>query len=172
MQYVTVHLNFSATALKKEHPQTVAVVLSSIAADRAAELLVGESCRLVLNTEHELGMHSSAAAAAEAVAPEADALIVMLADMPLVTASMLETIRAEYMSTAGSLVVSRYGDVIAPPTLFDRSLFPHLRSMGGGSVKALVERFWSEASVVDWRPSQLQDIDTLADFEALRGDGE
>ena len=134
-------------------------------------MLAGDPCRLVMNPEHELGMHSSLAVAAEAVAQEVDALIVMLADMPLVTAAMLETIRSKYLSSGSRLVVSRYGDVVAPPTLFDRSFFPHLRSMKEGNVKDMVERFWGDALVVDWHPSLLRDIDTPDDFESLRTNG-
>ena len=143
------------------------VVVVGFEADRATDLLTGEPCRLVVNAEHEIGMHSSAAAAAEAVARDAEALIIMLADMPLVTAAMLETIRCKHQSTGAGLIASRYGDVVAPPTLFDHSLFPHLQSMTGGSVKTIVEKFWSEALVVDWHPSLLRDIDTPDDFEAL-----
>ena len=148
------------------------VVVVGFEADRAAELLSGEPCRLVMNPAHELGMHSSVAAAANAVAQEAEALIVMLADMPLVTAAMLEMIQAEYLSSGSRLIVSRYGDIVAPPTLFDRSFLPRLQSIEGGNVKALVERFWSDASVLDWQPSLLRDIDTRGDFEALLTDGE
>jgi molybdenum cofactor cytidylyltransferase len=119
-----------------------------------------------------VGMFTSAAAAAHAVTQEADALVILLADMPLVAATMLETMVAEYLKSGSRLVVSRYGDIIAPPTLFDRALFPHLQSMEGGNVKELVERFWSDATVVDWQPALLQDIDTPSDFEALSAGGE
>ncbi len=143
------------------------VVVIGFEADRAGDELVGEPCRLVVNPEHALGMHSSAAAAADAVAQEADALVIMLADMPLVSATMLEAIQEEYLGSSGSLVLSRYGEVTAPPTLFDRSLFPYLQSMEEGPLKPLVERFRSEASVIDWSPLLLRDIDTQEDFEAL-----
>jgi len=143
------------------------VVVVGFDSDRVADLLASRPCRLVTNPTHELGMHSSAAAAAKAVAQEADALVILLADMPLVTISMLRKIKAEYLSTSSRLVVSRYGDVVAPPTLFDRALFPRLQALRGGSVKALVEEFWQDAAVIEWSPSRLRDIDTPDDFAAL-----
>jgi len=146
------------------------IVVVGFEADRAAEMLAGEPCHIVMNPAHDLGMHSSAAAAADAVAQEAEALLIMLADMPLVTAAMLEEVQAEYVSGGNRLVVSRYGEVVAPPTLFDRSIFPHLQAMEGGNVKTLIERFWSDAAVIDWQPSLLRDIDTPDDFEGLRAD--
>ena len=147
------------------------IVVVGFEADRAAEMLAEEPCRIVLNPAHDLGMHSSAAAAADAVAQEAEALLIMLADMPLVTTAMLEEVQAEYVSSGNRLVVSRYGEVVAPPTLFDRSIFPHLQAMEGGNVKTLIEKFWSDAAVLDLQPSLLRDIDTPDDFEALRANG-
>ena len=61
----------------------------------------------------------------------ARAAVVMLADMPFVTPDMLRTLLARYRESAPPLVVSRYGEVTAPPILYDRVLFPELEAYEG-----------------------------------------
>jgi CTP:molybdopterin cytidylyltransferase MocA len=147
------------------------IVVAGFDYDRVSEHLAGQACRIIENTRYAAGMHSSAAAAARAAATEAEALVILLVDMPLVTAAMLERLQAEYLAGATRLVASRYGDVVAPPTLFGASLFPRLQSLEGGDVRRVVEDLWDEATVLDWPPSLLQDIDTPADLEELLAAG-
>jgi CTP:molybdopterin cytidylyltransferase MocA len=65
------------------------------------------------------------------------------------------------------LVVSRYGDVAAPPLLFRRALFDELLAWtGDGCGKAVVQRHWDEAAFLDWPPAALADVDTPEDFAA------
>jgi len=143
------------------------IVVAGFEFEKVADHLAAQPCRIIENTRYETGMHSSAAAAARAVSDEVEALVMLLADMPLVNASMLEQLQAEYLTGSAQLVASRYGDVVAPPTLFGASLFPLLRSLEGGDVRQLVEELWDEVAVLDWPPSLLRDIDTPADLEAL-----
>jgi CTP:molybdopterin cytidylyltransferase MocA len=66
------------------------------------------------------------------------------------------------------LVVSDYGGVNAPPTLYDRGLFPELLAMTGeGCGKQVVRRHLSEAAVVSWPESALTDIDLPEDYERM-----
>ena len=62
------------------------------------------------------------------------AAVVMLADMPFVTAAMLARVAARE-GTAAPMVVSRYGEVNAPPILYDRSLFAELLALPGAGVR-------------------------------------
>ncbi|MFM8909337.1 MAG: DCC1-like thiol-disulfide oxidoreductase family protein [Gemmatimonadota bacterium] len=66
------------------------------------------------------------------------------------------------------LEVSRYGDVLAPPLLFRRALWPELLAwQGEGCGKAVVRAHLDEASLHDWRPEALADVDTPEDYAAL-----
>ena len=105
----------------------------------------------------------------EALGPSVPATVVMLSDMVEVTESMLRTIaRASARGTA-PLEVSRYGDVLAPPLLFRRALWPELLAWHGeGCGKAVVRAHGAEASVHDWPATALRDIDTPSDYDALR----
>lgn len=103
-----------------------------------------------------------------------DAAMVMLADMVHVTTPMMralcEGLRAnETQAGAAPLAVSRYGDVLAPPLLFRRSLWPELLAWHGeGCGKAVVRAHLAEAQMHDWAVEALQDVDTPEDYEAVR----
>jgi len=95
------------------------------------------------------------------------AAVVMLADMVLVTEQMLAAVVATARGSDAHLVVSRYGEVTAPPLLFRRALFGELLAWTGeGCGKTVVQRHRGEAAFVDWPPAALADVDTPEDFAA------
>jgi CTP:molybdopterin cytidylyltransferase MocA len=66
-------------------------------------------------------------------------------------------------------VVSQYGEVNAPPTIYARSLFPELLAMTGeGCGKQVVRRHIHEAAIVSWPEVALADIDVPEDYERIR----
>ena len=85
--------------------------------------------------------------------------------MPRVTAEMITALVERYRETAAPLVVSEYGGVHAPPTLYDRSLFAEIREMRGeGCGRQVVRRHREEASAVAWPADRLADVDVPADL--------
>src|SRR6266516_3427620 len=71
--------------------------------------------------------------------------------------------------TEAPLVVSRYGDVTAPPLLFRRALFGELLAWSGeGCGKTVVQRHRDEAVYLDWPAQALADVDTPEDFAAAQ----
>ncbi len=104
-----------------------------------------------------------------ALGAEVGAAIVMLGDMVRVTPETLAMLVAAARGTDAPLVVSRYGDVTAPPLLFRRALFPELLAWTGeGCGKTVVKAHSHEAMYVDRPVALLADVDTPEDFEALR----
>lgn len=96
-----------------------------------------------------------------------DAALVMLADMVRVSTPMLRALVDE--ASSAPLNVSRYGEVYAPPLVFSRALWPELLAWHGeGCGKAVVRAHEAEARVHDWPEDALHDVDTPADYEALR----
>jgi molybdenum cofactor cytidylyltransferase len=103
-----------------------------------------------------------------ALGPEIDATVVLLADMVHITTDMLRELIASSTLGNAPLEVSRYGDVLAPPLLFRRSLWPELLAWHGeGCGKAVVKAHQQDASMHDWPSTALIDIDTPADYRAL-----
>lgn len=139
-------------------------------AEEARTELDDIDCRVVLNREFEHGITTSLIAGLSALAPDVPAAVVLLADMPLVTAGMIADLVARYRVTGAPLVVSDYDGVHAPPMLYDRSLFAELRSMTGesGCGRQVVKRHRSEAEVLQWPSAALADIDVPADLARMR----
>jgi molybdenum cofactor cytidylyltransferase len=139
------------------------------AALRAAIADVG-GCVPVENPSPESGMNGSLAVGLRAAPERVGAAIVVLGDMPFVAPDRLRAMADRWRAGARPLVASRYGEVLAPPVLFDRSLFAELCSApaGDGQGRAVTRRHLPEAAVVDWPPEALADVDAPRDLAAAR----
>ncbi|HEY7512045.1 MAG TPA: nucleotidyltransferase family protein [Vicinamibacteria bacterium] len=132
--------------------------------------LDGLACVPVVNPDHAEGAGTSVRTGVRQAAG-ADALMVVLADMPFVTSEMIATLARRYRATRAPLVVSHYGDVQAPPTLYDRALFEELLAIPGERcAKQVVKRHEAEAEVVTWPAAALRDIDVPADYDGVRAE--
>ena len=137
--------------------------------ERVKEAIAGLGCRTVVNPDHAQGVRVSLHAGIRELPAEARAAVVILADMPFVTAAMIRSLVDRYREGAAPLVSSQYGEVNAPPTLYDRSLFPELLAMTGeGCGKQVVRRHLHEAVIVDWPEAALADVDVPEDYERIR----
>ena len=131
--------------------------------------LHGLRCSAVHNDRHALGHHTSVGAGVAALDGGCAAAVVVLADMPFVTADMLRSVAARHAETGAPLVVSRYGGAtIAPPILYDRSLFGELTRLDRHCGRGVVKRHRAAAVEVDWPLSALRDLDRPSDYAAAR----
>ncbi len=139
-------------------------------ADRVREALSGLPCRFVPNPGWTEGQGTSLAAGAAAVPDEVEAAVVILADMPLVTADMIRAVAARHRETGAPVVASRYGEVTAPPTLYHRSVLPEFHGASGeGPGREVIRRHGDRVLRVDWPAAALADVDVPADLDRLRG---
>lgn len=137
-------------------------------ADEVRRALAGAPCITVLSPDHAQGQRLSLQAGIAAVPADAGAALVALADMPLVTSAMMGALREAYLRDAVPLVASRYGSVLAPPTLYGRSLFPELLALtGAGAGKPVLLRHLAEATVLTWPEEALADVDRPEDLARL-----
>lgn len=143
------------------------IVVLGFEADRVADALQGLDVVLVVNSDHAGGMHGSVQAGIGRVPADCEAAMVILADMPLVTSAMSAGMVARFRSGAEPLVVSLYGEVQAPPTLYSRALFPALGAAGDGG-RRVVGDHRDEAAAMAWPPALLADLDRPEDVERLR----
>ena len=137
---------------------------------RVRAALSGLPCDTVRNADHARGMGTSLRAGVRRAAEEAaDAVVIVLGDMPLVGAEAVAAVIGRYRATRAPLVLSVYGAVAAPPTLYDRGLFGELLAIGdedGG--RAVTRHHRPEAEVVSWPAAARADLDTPADYDAAR----
>ncbi|HEX9604008.1 MAG TPA: nucleotidyltransferase family protein [Myxococcales bacterium] len=158
-----------AVATAREAGLDPVLVVLGHESGRALAELEGLSCTPVLNQEYASGMNTSVRAGISAVPADATGAVLMLADMPFVTAGMLRSLVDRYRAGEEPLVVSTYGEVLAPPILYGRPLFGELRALDGdGCGKRVVKAHRAEAIEVEWPPSALTDLDVPDDLERVR----
>lgn len=137
--------------------------------ERVREALAGLDVTFAVSPDPTGPTSASLHAGLRALDDTVHATLVLLADMVHITTGMMRTLVETSARGEAPLEVSRYGDVLAPPLLFRRALWPELLAWHGeGCGKAVVRAHRDEASLHDWPEAALQDIDTPADYDALR----
>jgi molybdenum cofactor cytidylyltransferase len=140
-------------------------------AERVRAELHDLSCEIVVNPDHALGMRTSLQAGIARIREHAGAALILLADMPYVSQAMMRGLIERYGAGQEPLVISRYGEVKAPPMLYDRALFEELLALGENRcAKYVVKRHEHEAASVSWPESALRDIDVVEDYERALGE--
>lgn len=128
---------------------------------------------VVMNENYKGGLGTSIAAAARACCRSADALVVLMADQPLVTAQHLRTLVERWSGSATEIVASAYDGTEGPPVLFPRETFAELGSLGGDKgARALLRDPRFKLRTVPLEAGAV-DIDTPMDLARLsvRPDG-
>lgn len=145
-----------------------------VVVDPAKEHLIGEAldllpARIVTNARAEEGMGSSIAVGVSSVAGgEANAVLLLQGDQPLVDAAMIRALIDLWRAEAPVFVASRYGEVVTTPVLFDRSLWGELRALGGDQgAKAILERHRARGREIEFPPWRGSDIDTPEDYRRV-----
>lgn len=145
------------------------VVVLGHQAERVAGELTGLCHVAITNGDYARGKHTSLRLGIGAVPPEASAAVVLLGDMPFVTEHMVSAVVTAYRRSDAPLVVSRYGNVTAPPMLYARELFAELLEADEKHCgKAMLRRHRQRAVLVEQPEDALADLDVAADYERAR----
>jgi molybdenum cofactor cytidylyltransferase len=142
------------------------VVVVGCEHERVVRALDGLSVRTAVNAEYETGMGSSFRAAVAAM-PDSDAAMFALADQPLLGTGDYRRLLDEYRARSGGIVSVRYGEVTAPPHLFDRAYFPELAVLEHGA-RPVLQRHTDATTILRFPPELLLDIDTPEDYDRAR----
>jgi len=143
------------------------VVVLGHETERVAAALDGLAVETVVNPAFGAGMAGSLKLGIARVPADCAAAVVLLADMPFVTAAMVAALVARFRGGTEPLVLSLYGEVQAPPTLYARTLFPALAEAGDGGGRQVVLDHRSEAAELRWPAAALVDIDHPSDAARL-----
>ncbi len=143
-------------------------VLVVLGAEHAAMLaaLEGLPVRHAINLQFATGMGSSFRTAVEHL-PDSDAAMFALADQPFVTTDEYQTVLETYRRRTPPIVSVRYGEVMAPPHLFEREFFPELAQLQHGA-RSVLQRHADRAVVLKFPSDLLVDIDTPEDYELAK----
>jgi molybdenum cofactor cytidylyltransferase len=128
--------------------------------------LEGLPVRHAINLAFARGMGSSVRTAVENLGGS-DAAMFALADQPFVTANEYKTVLDAYRQHAPPIVSVRYGEVMAPPHLFQREFFPELSALQHGA-RSVLQRHADRTMVLHFPPELLVDIDTPEDYELAK----
>jgi molybdenum cofactor cytidylyltransferase len=134
--------------------------------DEMLAALDGLAFRHAINAEYESGMGSSFRTAV-AHLPDSTAALFALADQPLLTSNEYREVLGTYRTHAPGIVCARYGEVTAPPHLFDREFFPELARLEHGA-RPVLQRHRDRILVLQFPPALLFDVDTPADYERAK----
>ncbi len=135
--------------------------------DELADMVAAEGFRAVVNPEPVRGMGSSLAVGA-GVAGEGRAVLVCLADMPLISPAHLRTLlRRRQSAGPGAAATTLFEDRRQPPTVFGPHLLPYLRALDGDQgAKPVFDRA-TQVDVIEGRAEEMGDVDTTADLARL-----
>jgi molybdenum cofactor cytidylyltransferase len=117
----------------------------------------------VVNADYATGMGSSFRAAVNALG-DSQAAMFALADQPFVTSDHYRQLLDTYRAHPSGIVSVKYGDVTAPPHLFDREFYPELAVLEHGA-RPVLQRHRDRTVVLQFPEDLLLDIDTPEDYE-------
>jgi molybdenum cofactor cytidylyltransferase len=134
--------------------------------EKMLDALDGLAVRHAVNAHYSSGMGSSFRTAVEHLAGSAAAMFA-LADQPFVTTDEYRTVLDTYRRHGPPIVSVRYGEVTAPPHLFEREFFPELAQLQHGA-RPVLQRHAERTVILTFPPDRLVDIDTPDDYELAR----
>lgn len=121
----------------------------------------------LVNSEFAAGISTSIAAGMRSIYHVADAVLVILADQPLITAAHLQALVAEWEQNASSIVASCYANTLGPPAIFPRQYFAALAGLEGDKgARKLLETGGDEVRRIIFTDGAV-DIDTPDDLRKL-----
>ncbi len=132
-------------------------------AEAVGRALADRPVRLVHAADYALGLAASLKAGIATVPPEADAALICLGDMPLVTSAMIDRLIAAYNPEEGrSIVCPVFGARQGNPILWDRRYFAQMLALGGdsGARHLLGQHLDAVAEVAMEDDAVLRDFDT------------
>jgi molybdenum cofactor cytidylyltransferase len=128
--------------------------------------LDGLPIRHAVNADYASGMGSSFRTAVAHLSGSAAAMFA-LADQPFVTANEYRTVLDTYRRQSPPIISVRYGEVMAPPHLFQNEFFPELAQMQHGA-RSLLQKHHERTTVLHFGADLLMDIDTPEDYELAK----
>ena len=159
-------LFWSAVAMAKEVDALYVVVPSN--ATPRIDALDGMSAIVVQHARSDDGMASSIAAGIAALSPDVEAVVIALADQPLISPSTTRRLCERWRAGGTTAVTPRYRDGRGHPVLFGRAAFHALATLEGDTgARAVLDALGDEVAQVAVDASIPVDVDTPEALRAL-----
>jgi len=119
----------------------------------------------VVNPRFADGLASSIECGIRSVAEVADAVMLLLADQPLITSAHLQVLLDTWQSSRESIVASAYAGTTGPPVIFPRRDFADLMRLSGDrGARSMIDANRERVKVIVFEPAAL-DIDRQSDLK-------
>ena len=149
--------------------QPIIVVLGAYVEQIKPELM-SKAVQVVENSQWQEGMSSSIRAGISMLLKtnsKLDAVIISLADQPLVSPQIFNQLIQSYQETQKVIIASKYNETTGVPALFSNALFPELMQLEGDKgAKALIQKY-IDTGLILLIPEAAIDIDTPDDYKQL-----
>jgi molybdenum cofactor cytidylyltransferase len=153
------------TALESIYKPVVIVLGKNF--ERARAEIADLPVEIVFNENWRRGLSSSIRAGVEKlleIAPAAAAVVITLADQPLVTAHHLNLFAEKFAQSKSAIIAAEYNETRGVPALFARNIFDDLDNLAGDQgAKQIIQKYRSLATTIDL-PEAAFDIDTPQDY--------
>lgn len=124
----------------------------------------------VVNTDYASGMSGSIAAGVRSVRQQADGVLLLLADQPLVTPAHLQDLERAWLRSPDSIVASAYANTCGPPVIFPATRFDELMSLAGDrGARSILDAHRDDMIEIAFEDAAM-DIDTPADLDRVQPD--
>ena len=122
---------------------------------------------VTVNEDYQRGLGSSIAHAVRVLPSQSSAILVMLADQPLIGEGHLQAIVAGWSGANDEIVATSYAGTRGTPVLFPRACFAELATLDGDrGARHLIEDDRYKVSVIGCEGAAL-DVDTPADLTQI-----
>jgi molybdenum cofactor cytidylyltransferase len=137
------------------------------AADEALVAIEPRRAEVVRNDSYGTGCASSLLAGLDAAGDEAEAVMLVLGDMPGVGPALIDEVAGAWEERRPWAAVTSYRGELGHPFVFARAAFPDLRGLHGDkAVWKLIERHPDRVERIDVDRPLPRDVDTWEDYKA------
>ncbi len=142
------------------------VVVTGAQAERVRRSVERESVRVEHNPVWRRGQSTSLKVGLKALQDEVEAVVFLLADMPLVSSALIVDLVEKHRHTLAPIIAPRAGGRFGNPVLFDRATFSDLHTITGDrGGRALYDRY--DVLAVPADEGALLDLDSPEDLQRL-----
>jgi molybdenum cofactor cytidylyltransferase len=152
----------------KESSADEVIVVLGYEAQKIKEELARLDCRLVVNENYMKGQSGSVKVGLSAVSSNAEAIMILPADVALIDPESISRVVEEYRKSRNRIVIASHQQHSGHPILIDRTLFPEVSEIDEETqgLKAVINHHRSEIKYVEvGTENVLIDIDTREEFD-------